>query len=67
VKEGIDPQLVGLVNFGMLFAVAMDRWFGEEQGDLSATAAQFNRLSTTGFAREKSTVITWEKDDGAAT
>jgi AcrR family transcriptional regulator len=64
VKEGIDPQLVGLTSFGMLFAVAMDRWFGEGGGDLAATAAQFNRLSTTGFARETSRLTTREKDDG---
>ena len=68
VKEGIDPQLVGLTSFGMLFAVAMDRWFGGDEGggagDLAATAAQFNRLSTTGFARETSRLNTREKNDG---
>jgi AcrR family transcriptional regulator len=53
VKEGLDPKLVGLLNFGMLFAVAMDRYLGGESGDLSATAGQLSRLSTSGFAREK--------------
>jgi AcrR family transcriptional regulator len=56
VKEGIDPEFVGLMNFGMLFAVAMDRHLGGENGELSAIANQFTRLSTTGFAREKSKV-----------
>lgn len=67
VKEGIDPVFVGLANFGMLFAVAMDRYFGEAQGDLSELASQFNRLSTSGFAREKSKLATRERDDGPAT
>lgn len=70
-KEGIDPEFVGLAAFGMLFAVAMDRYFGDAQEDLSALASQFNRLSTTGFAREKgaiaTTYATGERDDGDAT
>jgi AcrR family transcriptional regulator len=52
VKDGIDPELVGLVNFGILFAVAMDRYLGDGQGELSALASQLARLSTSGFARE---------------
>ncbi|MBW8785714.1 MAG: TetR/AcrR family transcriptional regulator [Novosphingobium sp.] len=51
-REGIDPEFVGLANFGMLLAVAMDRFFRDRSEDLSALAAQFNRLSTGGFARE---------------
>jgi AcrR family transcriptional regulator len=51
VREGIDPELVGLSAFGMLFAVAMQRWFGGHSGDLSEIAVQFNKLSTGGFAR----------------
>jgi AcrR family transcriptional regulator len=61
VKDGIDPEFVGLANFGMMFAVAMQRWFGARQDDLSATAAQFNRLSTTGFVRSKGNVTTRER------
>jgi AcrR family transcriptional regulator len=56
VKDGIDPKLVGLVNFGMLFAVAMDRYLGDGAGDLSVLAGQLSRLSTSGFAREKNKV-----------
>jgi AcrR family transcriptional regulator len=67
VKDGIDPRFVGLVNFGMLFAVAMDRHLGDGRGDLSALAVQFNRLSTSGFAREKRKVTTRERDDGNST
>jgi AcrR family transcriptional regulator len=59
VKDGIDPKFVGLANFGMLFAVAMDRCFGGAKGDLGVLAGQFNRLSTQGFAREKGNVTTW--------
>jgi AcrR family transcriptional regulator len=53
LKEGLDPKLVGLLNFGMLFAVAMDRYLGDGGGDLSELASQLSRLSTSGFAREK--------------
>jgi AcrR family transcriptional regulator len=53
LKDGLDPQLVGLLNFGMLFAVAMDRYLGDGEGDLSAIASQLSRLSASGFAREK--------------
>ncbi|MCB2076659.1 MAG: TetR/AcrR family transcriptional regulator [Novosphingobium sp.] len=68
VKDGIDPEFVGLANFGMLLAVAMDRYFGEGNADLSELAKQFNRLSTSGFAREKKTIATRERDDdGTAT
>ncbi len=58
VKEGLDPKLVGLFNFGMMFAVAMDRYLGEGAGDLSAVASQLSRLSTSGFAREKGKATT---------
>ncbi len=63
VKEGIDPEFVGLASFGMMFAVAMQRWLGASQDDPSATAAQFNRLSTGGFARDKAIIKTREKQD----
>lgn len=53
MRDGVDPAFVGLANFGMLFAVAMQRWLGEPRDDLATIAAQFNRLSTGGFAREK--------------
>lgn len=56
VKSGIDPQLVGLLNFGMLFALAMDRYLGDGEDELSALASQLTRLSTSGFAREKGRV-----------
>jgi AcrR family transcriptional regulator len=62
VKDGIDPQFVGLASFGMMFAVAMQRWLGESRDDLAATAAQFNRLSAGGFARNRTSPNT--EDDG---
>jgi AcrR family transcriptional regulator len=58
VKDGIDPKLVGLCNFGMLFAVAMDRYLGNGSGELSALASQLSRFSTSGFAREKGRAAT---------
>jgi hypothetical protein len=51
----------------MLFALAMDRYFGGSKQDLSELAAQFNRLSTTGFARDKRRVTIREKTDDAET
>jgi AcrR family transcriptional regulator len=51
VKDGIDPEFVGLINFGMMLAVTMQRWLGDSNLSLAETAEQFNRLSTSGFAR----------------
>jgi AcrR family transcriptional regulator len=53
-KEGLSPEFLGLASFGMLFAVALQRWFNGRTDDLSATATQFNQLYTGGFARDKS-------------
>lgn len=66
VKEGLDPQFVGLANFGMMFAVTMQRWLGDTQDDLAAIAAQFNRLSTGGFARDKTKIQKAEENGGHA-
>lgn len=52
-KEDFDPEFLGLASFGMMFAVALQRWFCGTGDDLAATARQFNRLYTSGFAREK--------------
>ncbi len=67
VKAGIDPEFVGLANFGMMFAVAMQSWLGETQDDPAAVAAQFNRLATGGFARDNKNVQTREKHKGETT
>ena len=67
VKDGIDPAFVGLASFGMMFAVAMQRQFGECAGDLATVAKQFNQLSTTGFARTNPAGKSREKEDGDAT
>jgi AcrR family transcriptional regulator len=58
IKDELDPKLVGLLNFGMLFAVAMDRYLGNGDGDLPAIASQLSRLSASGFAREKGKATT---------
>jgi AcrR family transcriptional regulator len=58
VRDGLDLDFVGLAIFGMTFAIAMDRHFGEDgavaQADLSELARQFTRMSTGGFARDTS-------------
>lgn len=55
VRDGLDLDFVGLAIFGMTFAIALDRHFGEESGqkDLSEVARQFTRMSTGGFARDR--------------
>ncbi len=59
LREGLDPDFVGLAIFGTLFAIAMDQHFGREAGggeaasDLAELTRQFGRMSTGGFARDK--------------
>ncbi|MBU6265952.1 MAG: TetR/AcrR family transcriptional regulator [Sphingomonadales bacterium] len=50
-RDGVDPQMVGLANFGMMFAFALDKRFGDRETSLEDMATQLNRLSTGGFAR----------------
>ena len=52
-REGLDPEFLGLASFGMMLAVALQRWFNGVANDLSETASQFNQLFTAGFARER--------------
>lgn len=52
-RDGLDLDIVGLVNFGMLFALALDHHLGGSEADIEYLARQFTRLSTGGFAREK--------------
>jgi AcrR family transcriptional regulator len=51
VRDTIDPELLALANFGVFFAVAMDRAFKKKNGDLSALARQITNLAAFGFAR----------------
>lgn len=51
-KEGLSSEFLGLASFGMMFAVALQRWFSGRTDDLSAMASQLNQLYTTGFARD---------------
>jgi AcrR family transcriptional regulator len=64
VRDGLDLDFVGLAIFGMTFAIAMDRHFGENgavaQADLSELARQFTRMSTGGFARDRADTKTTE-------
>jgi AcrR family transcriptional regulator len=53
-RDGLDLDFVGLANFGMLFAVAMDQHFCGGEVDVPDLAHQFTRMSTGGFARETS-------------
>lgn len=53
-REGLDLDFVGLAIFGMTFAVALDRHFGEHgpgSGNIGEIARQFTRMATGGFAR----------------
>ncbi|MGE3691984.1 MAG: TetR/AcrR family transcriptional regulator [Novosphingobium sp.] len=53
-RDGLDLDFVGLANFGMTFAIALDRHFGESgpgSGETGEIAKQFTRMSTGGFAR----------------
>jgi AcrR family transcriptional regulator len=50
-RDGLDLDFVGLANFGMLFAVAMDQHFCGGEVDAPDLARQFTRMSTGGFAR----------------
>ena len=51
-RDGLDRNFVGLANFGMMFAVAMDRHFCGGEADVPDLARQLTRMSTGGFARE---------------
>ncbi|MDR2857601.1 MAG: TetR/AcrR family transcriptional regulator [Novosphingobium sp.] len=55
VRDGLDLDFVGLAIFGMTFAIALDHHFGgaDGQADLSEAARQFTRMSTGGFARDR--------------
>ncbi|HEX8056160.1 MAG TPA: helix-turn-helix domain-containing protein [Novosphingobium sp.] len=69
VRDGLDLEFVGLAIFGMTFAIAMDRHFGEHtkdddgQADLSEVARQFTRMSTGGFARDRAHDKTQDSGD----
>jgi AcrR family transcriptional regulator len=68
-REGLDLDFIGLANFGMLFAIALDRYFGEAEGevDIDYFARQFTRMSTGGFARDKAGKAIRESMDGSET
>jgi AcrR family transcriptional regulator len=68
-RDGLDLDFIGLAIFGMTFAIALDRHFGGEsaQADLSEVARQFTRMSTGGFARDRTGGNARENDDADAT
>jgi AcrR family transcriptional regulator len=53
VKGNVDPEILSLAAFGMLFAVAMDRAFTGKTDNLSALARQIASLVAFGFARDR--------------
>lgn len=69
LRDGLDPKFVGLANFGMLFAIALDRYFGESEDevDIDYLARQFTRMSTGGFARDKERKAIGKRMDDDAT
>ena len=74
-RDGLDLDFVGLANFGMLFAIALDHHFGDDradgaQPDLTHAAEQFTRMATGGFVRDTGPAATSDRgentDDAAA-
>jgi AcrR family transcriptional regulator len=53
VKPGLDPQLVQLALFGMIFAVAMDQTLGETKADTALLAEHLTRIAVTGFVKAR--------------
>jgi len=53
VNKDVDPELMALANFGIFFAVAMDRAFMKKNDDLPALAKQITNLAAFGFAHER--------------
>lgn len=69
-RDGLDRDFIGLANFGMLFAIAMDAHLSDHDGaapDLEHLARQFTRMATGGFARDKEREAITERIDGPAT
>lgn len=71
-RDGLDLDFVGLAIFGMLFGIALDRHFGGEnavagQADLPELAKQFTRMSTGGFARDRTAADQSENMDAPST
>mgnify|MGYP001161955646 FL=1 len=69
-REGLDLDFVGLANFGILFAIALDRHFGGEElgtADCDDLARQFIRMATGGFARRPAPADNHEKEDDHGT
>ena len=52
-RDGLELDFVGLANFGMLFAIALDRHFGDNDIEIGQLAKQFTRMATGGFARDR--------------
>jgi len=69
-RDGLDRDFIGLANFGMLFAIAMDTHLGDHEGaapDVEHLARLFTRMATGGFARDKEREAITERIDGPAT
>ena len=69
-RDGLELDFIGLANFGIVFAVAMDLHFGEAgkdgrgEADIGDLARQFTRMATGGFARETRENDWKESDNG---
>lgn len=71
-RDGLDLDFVGLAIFGILFGIALDRHLGGDdavfgQADLPELAKQFTRMSTGGFARDRTPADQPEKQDAPPT
>jgi AcrR family transcriptional regulator len=57
-RDDVDINFIGLANFGMLFAIALDRHFGGTKPavpglNVAQLARDFARMATGGFAHDK--------------
>lgn len=50
-RDGLDLEFVGRAIFGILFSIALDAHYGDEEVDRAHLARQFTRFATSGFAR----------------
>lgn len=51
MKDELDPELIGLATFGVIFAVAMDRSFRGDLTNAPDLARQLTIFATLGFLR----------------
>ncbi|MFT3930616.1 MAG: TetR/AcrR family transcriptional regulator [Spongiibacteraceae bacterium] len=61
IKPTMDPELVELASFGMMFAIVMDRIMTGKTRDLAETSRQLSDILLFGCSRQQ-----WDEHDRAA-